>query len=240
MSLDRGPSIPTGSRGQISMGLVEIAEALACFLASLFGRAYQPALALGLVALRDALALQIHQPEIVLGLAVALLGGRTIPADGHAVVVGHAALAVVVETAQAVLRLGMPLLGSALQPDASLWLAGEILQEHPAQIVLGLRQAGRSRFAEPAHCLRRVLSHSNTVAVHERQIVLGRRLALIGGAPVPDCSLDRVLRHARPLGIEGAQLTRRQRVSLISGLAVPLGCFGHVLRDAATFFVHLA
>src|SRR5829696_4449502 len=111
MSVDRGPSIPTGSRGQITMGLVEIAEAFACVQASLFGRAHQPALAFSLVALRDAPALQVHQPEIVLGLAVALLGGRSIPADGHAVVLGHAALAVVVETAQAVLRLGMPLLG---------------------------------------------------------------------------------------------------------------------------------
>src|SRR4051812_14459398 len=133
MSLDRGSSKPTGSRGQITMALIEIAEALACFRASLFARAHQPGLAFSLVALRDAFALQVHQPEIVLGLAMALLGGCSIPADGHAVVLGHAALAVVVETAQTVLRIGMPLLGSALKPDASLWLAGEIPQEHPAQ-----------------------------------------------------------------------------------------------------------
>src|SRR4051812_1871478 len=173
MSLDRGSSKPTGSRGQITMGLVEIAEALACFRASLFSRTHRPALAFRLVALRDALALQVHQPEIVLGLAVALLGGGSTPADCHAVVLGHSAGAVVVEPAQAVLRLGVPLLGSALKPDASLWLAGELLQELPAQVVLGLCKADRSRFAEPAHCLSRVLSHSNTVAVHERQMVLG-------------------------------------------------------------------
>ena len=62
------------------------------------------------VVLGDALALVVHDAEIVLSFGVALLGGLAIPLQGLGVVLGDA-LALVVHEAEVVLGVGVPLIG---------------------------------------------------------------------------------------------------------------------------------
>ena len=134
------------------------------------------------VVLGDALAIVIHQGEVVLGGGVILFGGAAIPFYRLGVI-QRDTFAVIIHQGETILGADVILLGGQAVPTHRFDIVlGDALAEvvHGAQAVLGVGVALFGGAAIPAHRLGVVRGDAFADVIHQAEIILRIDVALLG------------------------------------------------------------